>query len=97
MYEREREIARELLKEKFGVDDFNENVQKFLIDKLERYTYNNYKYHSRKVSYVQYITDLYLHNRGIKEIQKKYVQLLNDLKRTQARLYQQKNVVVKKK
>ena len=48
------------------------------------------------MSYVQYITDLYLHNRGIKEIQKKYMQLLNDLKRTQARLYQQKNVVVKK-
>ena len=95
MYEREREIARELLKEKFGVDDFNENVQKFLIDKLERYTYNNYKYHSRKVSYVQYITDLYLHNRGIKEIRKKYMQLICDLKRSQAKLYKKKKVFVR--
>ena len=94
--EREREIAKELLREKFEIDDsFSENVQNFIINKLERYTYNNYKYHARKMSYIQYITDLYLYNKGIKEIRKKYMQLLSDIRETQKRLYQKKKVIVR--
>lgn len=96
MYEREREIARELLKEKLEVDNLSENVQNFIVNRIEKYVYNNYKYHARKVSYIQYITDLYLHNKGIKEIRKKYLYLLNDLRKTQTKLYRKKNIVVKK-
>ena len=93
--EQERELAKELLREKFHIYDYHTEVQKWIIDRLERYTYNNYKYYARKMSYIKYITQLYKNNRGIKVVRKKYFQLLKDLKRTQEKLYERKNIVVK--
>ena len=94
--EREREIAKELLREKLGQENYHEEVQKWLVDKLEKYTYNNYKYCKRKMSYIEYITQLYINDKGIKAIKSKYEKLLFDLRKTQTRLYQKKNVVIKK-
>ena len=93
MSKNERELARELLKEKFNVDQFSEEVQNWLADRLEKYVYNNYKYHARKISYVEYITQLYLHGKGIKAVKDKYEKLLSDLKRTQEELYKKKRIV----
>ena len=93
--EKEREIARELLRGKFSIDDFHESVQDFVTNKLEEYVYNNYAHNKRNKSYIQYITELYLHNKGIRKIREKYLQLLCDLKRTQTKLYEKKNITIK--
>ncbi len=91
----ERELAKELLREKFHICDYHSEVQKWIINRLEKYTYNNYRYYRRKMSYIEYITQLYIHNKGIKAIIDKYEKLVSDLKETQEKLYQKKNIVVK--
>lgn len=93
--QRDREIAKEILVDVLKIDEYHDEVRNWIVDKLEKYLYNNYRYYKRKVSYIEYITQLYVNRRGIKAIRNKYEKLLFDLRRTQARLYQQKNIVVK--
>ncbi len=92
---RERELAKELLVEKLGLEKMHEEARKWVIDRLERHAYRNYQFKSRNMSYVKYITQLYINNRGIKVIRKKYFQLIKDLKETQEKLYERKNIVIK--
>jgi len=92
---KEREIAKELLREKFQIYYYHTEVQKWIIDRLEKYTYSNYRYYKRKMSYIEYITQLYIYSKGIKTIRGKFQKLLKDLRETQEKLYQKKNIVVK--
>ena len=93
---RERELAKELLVEKLGLEKMHEEARKWVIDRLERHAYRNYQFKSRNMSYVEYITQLYMHQKGIVEIAKKKEQLLRDLHKTRERLLKKKKIVVRK-
>ncbi len=95
----EREITRELICEMLEDENINELsseiVKKWVVEKIEQFIYKNYKYRKRKISYLQYVHDLYFKKRGINTVKMKVKYLLDDLRRTQKALQKRKNTVVK--